>query len=301
MVVFSIQEYQYLAIEIAALHSQMILGIVERKQFPDGEIYHRLLTSVIDQKVIIIGGTVSDAATLELLDLAEGCVQNGAASIHLLIPYFGYGTMERAVKTGEVVKAKSRAQLLSSISAAQQNTNIYLMDLHSEGIPYYFENNVRAHHVYCKPVIMKAIQQLGGTNFVLAATDAGRAKWVESLAEEMQVTAAFVYKNRSSGSTTTVTGINADVQDKTVVIYDDMIRTGGSLMQAAAQYKVKGASNIFVVTTHGMFTNNALQKIQEQGIIEKIICTNTHSNVQNLQHPLLEVHSIASVAQSIFV
>jgi ribose-phosphate pyrophosphokinase len=301
MIVFSTIEYHYMLAEMLNINPSLEIGKVETKIFPDGETYHRLLTNVLNKKVVIIGATVSDSNTLELLDLAEGCVQNGAECIHLVVPYFAYSTMERAVKSGEIVKAKSRARLLSSISAAQQNTNIYLMDLHSEGIPYYFENNVRAHHIYCKPIIIKAIQQLGGNDFVLAATDAGRAKWVESLAEELKVTAAFVYKNRSSGSTTTVTGINADVQDKTVVIYDDMIRTGGSLMQAAQQYHNKGAKQIFVVSTHGLFTNNALQKIEEQGLIQKIICTNTHCNAQSIKNSLLEVHSVTSLIHQLFV
>jgi ribose-phosphate pyrophosphokinase len=297
-ILFSTQSYQYLQQEILATSTLFENGQIEIKHFPDGEIYHRIITDVQNKDVVIIGGTITDETTLELFDIATGCVQLGANSITLVIPYFGYSTMERIVYAGEIVKARNRALLLSAIPNANQKTKVILFDLHSEGIPYYFDSHVNTKHVYCKQIIMQAAHQLAGDDFVLAATDAGRAKWVESLALEMKVNAAFVYKNRSSGDSTSVTGINANVQGKKVVIYDDMIRTGGSLMQAAEQYKNKGASQIFVITTHGLFTNNALDKIAAQGIIQKVICTNSHANVNGVVHPILVVKSIANLIAS---
>jgi ribose-phosphate pyrophosphokinase len=294
-ILFSTTSYGYLQQAVVKCNSTLIAGNIDHHIFPDGEVYHKITTDVTQQDVIVLGGTISDVDTMELFDIAEGCVQCGTNSVTLVIPYFGYSTMERMVNPGEIVKAKNRAILLSSISVAKSNNKILLFDLHSEGIPYYFDKNVRVHHVYCKQLIMAAARQLGGTDFVLAATDAGRAKWVESLAAEMHVSAAFVYKQRQSGDTTTITGINAEVEGKTVIIYDDMIRTGGSLMQAAAQYKAKGAKQIFVITTHGLFNNNALQKIEEQGIISKVICTDSHANVNKLESPILQVVSIAEL------
>ena len=295
MILFSTQTYTTLKSKLLPITAALEDGQLETKYFPDGEIYHRIITNIQNKDVAILGGTTSDTATLELFDIAEGCAQFGANSITIIIPYFGYSTMERAVHAGEIVKARNRALLFSAIPAANNNTKVLLFDLHSEGIPYYFDSNVRTKHVYCKDVIMEAARELAGEEFVLAATDAGRAKWVESLAEEMNVQAAFVYKNRLSGDATSITGINADVASKKVVIYDDMIRTGGSLMQAAEQYKNKGASEIFVITTHGLFTNNALDKIAKQGIIQKVVCTDSHSNVNEIQHPILTVKSIASL------
>jgi ribose-phosphate pyrophosphokinase len=295
MIIFSTKEYVYLQQLVLQQNESFLEGKLDITLFPDGEIYHRILTEVQGKDVAIIGGTVNDSATLELFDIAEGCVQYGANSITIVIPYFGYSTMERMVHPGEIVKARNRALLFSAIPSANQKTTILLFDLHSEGIPYYFDSTVRTTHVYCKPIIIEAARQLAGNDFVLAATDAGRAKWVESLADEMQVQAAFVYKNRSSGSQTTITGINADVDGKKVVIYDDMIRTGGSLMQAAEQYHRKGASLIFVMTTHGLFTNNALDKIAAQGLIAQVVCTNSHSNTNSNNHTILQVKSIAGL------
>jgi ribose-phosphate pyrophosphokinase len=289
MILFTTQAYTYMVPQIIDNNKSITAGIIEIKTFPDEETYHRIITNVSNQDVVIIGGTINDAATLELFDLATSIATSGANSLKILIPYFGYSTMERAVKSGEVVKAKNRALLFSAIPTSNVPTKIFLFDLHSEGIPYYFESNVHATHIYCKQIIIDAISKLGGSQFVLAATDAGRAKWVESLANEMKVSSAFIYKNRLSATETEVVGINADVQNKNVVIYDDMIRTGGSLMKAAEAYKKNGANKIFVVTTHGMFSNNALDKIAEQGIIEKIICTNSHASTNGISHSILEV------------
>ena len=104
-----------------------------------------------------------------------------------------------------------------------------------------------------------------------------------------------MYKERLSGSETHITGVNADVAGKRVVIYDDMIRTGGSLMQAAQVYHQAGAIEIVALTTHGLFTNLALDKLERQGILKKVISTNTHPNVIHQQNKLFEYKSIANL------
>lgn len=274
---FSIQSYQYLQ-ERLLLLGGFRKAEVEVKTFPDGERYQRILTEVEGENVILLGGTPTDTDTLELYDLASAIGKYGAKNLTIVIPYFGYSTMERAVKKGEVVTAKTRAKLLSSIPKTGSRITFVLMDLHTEGLPHYFEGDVQSVHLYCKEVIMQACTEIAGKNFILACTDAGRAKWVESLANDMGVNAAFVFKRRVSGEETVVTGISADVTGKVVIIYDDMIRTGGSLINAARSYKNAGAGKIYAVTTHGLFSNNALQRLQESCLFEKIYCTDTHPN-----------------------
>jgi ribose-phosphate pyrophosphokinase len=293
MILLHTKNYKYLTKQVLVANAKYTLGEVEEKYFPDGESYHRIVTEIRGKDVAIVGGTISDSETMELFDFAVTSAQNGARSITLVIPYFGYGTMERAVHFGEMVKAKNRAILLSSIPHTQLPTKILLFDLHSEGIPFYFGTNVQTQHIYCKKLIMDACKKLYPAEFVLAATDAGRAKWVESLAAEMHCEAAFAYKQRTDGQTTNITGVNANVFDKHVIIYDDMIRTGGSLMQAADVYAKQNPKSITVICTHGLFNNNALDKIKAQGIINKVICTNSHPNAVEMQKDNLEVISIA--------
>src|SRR5688572_11582624 len=112
--IFSIERYDYLADEMARL-SGWQRGEIERRTFPDGEHYLRAVTDVTDKDVIVVGGTIDERATLELYDLASGLVTYGAYRLTLVIPYYGYSTMERAVKPGEIVTAKTRACVLSSI------------------------------------------------------------------------------------------------------------------------------------------------------------------------------------------
>lgn len=262
--------------------------------FPDGELYQKIDTQISGHDVFIVGGTISDSETLELFDLACGAVQYGAKSLTLVIPYYGYSTMERAVKPGEIVKAKTRAILLSAIPHAPNGNKIIFIDLHSEGIPHYFNENVRTVHLYCKDIVRDAAIELYGTDFVLATTDAGRAKWVESLANDMGVNAAFIFKRRISGSETKVTSISADVAGKNVIIYDDMIRTGGSLIGAAEAYHNAGAKEISVIATHGLFTGDALFKLS-QSKIKQIVCTDTHPNALNYDAPFLKVKSVAEL------
>src|SRR3954454_7430143 len=114
-------------------------GKLQRLTFPDGERYARFCTPVGGRHVVIVGGTPTDGDLLDLYDLATGAITGGAARLTLVVPYFGYSTMERAVKDGEVAVAKARARLLSLIPLAPDGNRILLLDLHSEGIPYYFE------------------------------------------------------------------------------------------------------------------------------------------------------------------
>jgi ribose-phosphate pyrophosphokinase len=292
---FSTQSYLYLQERILALEG-FEKGEVEVKVFPDGERYQRILSDVEGRNVILLGGTPTDTDTLEVYDLASAIAKYGAKTLTVVIPYFGYSTMERAVKTGEVVTAKTRARLLSSIPKTGSRITFMLLDLHTEGLPHYFEGDVQATHLYCKEIIMEICQEIAGNDFILACTDAGRAKWVESLANDMNVNAAFVFKRRLSGNETVVTGISADVVGKTVIIYDDMIRTGGSLINAAKSYKEAGATRIFAITTHGLFTNNALERLERSGLFEGVYCTDTHPNTQKeSQNPFLSVKSVAKI------
>ena len=297
-ILFHTQAYTYLADKLLA-EGNFKEGKVELSHFADGERYQRILTNVEDRKVIVLGGTIDDSSTLELYDLCSTLVKLGASSLSIVIPYFGYSTMERAVKEGEVVTAKTRARLLSSIPRSTKGNTVYLFDLHTEGLPHYFEGHLRAVHVYCKDIIMKAVRDFGGKNCILASTDAGRAKWVESLANDLGLQAAFALKRRLNGTDTEITAINADVEDKTVIIYDDMIRSGSSLINAAKAYKKAGAKEIFVITTHGIFVEGSVQKLKKSGVIEKIICTDTHANTQSINDDFVEVRSIASLISKV--
>jgi len=293
-ILFSSVGYCYLKDEILQV-GNFEKGEIEVRNFPDGERYQRILTPVNGRDVALIGGTVTDSDTLELYDLAYALIKYGARSIHIIFPYFGYSTMERATFPGEVVTAKSRAVIFSSLPQTSLGNYFVFFDLHSDGIPHYFEGQTLIKHAYCTSLVIKVAQELADDGFIMACTDAGRAKWVEGLANEMGVNAAFVFKRRISGEKTEITSISADVEGKDVVIYDDMIRTGGSLINAAKAYKEAGAKSIYAVTTHGLFNNDAIHRIKSSGVIKALVATNSHPNSRVSTDPFMRIESIASL------
>lgn len=288
---FHTRSYAYLGAALKGFER----GRIETRTFPDGELYQRLLDDPRDRRVVLLGGTISAQDTLELYDLGCAIAKNGARSLCLVIPYFGYSTMERAVRPLEVVTAKTRARLLSAIPPAAEGNRVVLVDLHVGGTQHYFEGSIRPRHLYAKPIILEAARELGGDDFVLACTDAGRAKWVESLANDLGVSAAFVFKRRLDGSRVEISGVSAEVAGRRVVIYDDMVRSGGSLLQAARAYRSAGAVEVSAVTTHAVLPGNALERIQGSGLLRLLVATDTHPRARELQNDFLQLRSLGDL------
>jgi ribose-phosphate pyrophosphokinase len=282
--VFATTAYRYL-LDDFLLAGDFEAGTVEQRAFPDGEIYRRVIDDPWGRDVVLLGGTPSDADWLEVYDLGSAISRAGARSLSIVMPYFGYATMERAVRPGEVVTAKTRARLISAIPPCEGGTRTFLFDLHTDGIEFYFSDAHTTHHVYGAPIVTEAIADLvgGDDGYVLGATDAGRAKWVESLAKRLGVSPAFVYKRRDPKTGDLgITGINADVQDRTVVIYDDMIRTGGSLLQAALAYRAAGARAVHAMTSHLVLPDDALDRLRSSGSVDSVNGTNSHPSSQKV-------------------
>ena len=292
---FSTETYRPLAERIVQLGGVEV-GRLEQRRFPDGERYLRFLTPVAGRKVVLLGGTVNDVDTLTLYDLACSVAKFGARRLTIVIPYFGYSTMERAEKAGEVVTAKSRARLLSSIPASHHGNEVFLLDLHTAGLPHYFEGPVTPVHLSARSIVLEEARRCAaGRPFVVACTDAGRAKWVESLANDLGTDAAFVMKRRIDGSTTEISGISASVDGRHVVIYDDMIRTGGSLIEAAEAYRKAGASGVSAIATHGILPGEALDRLRSCGFFSEIVCTDSHPRARELEDGFLRIRSVAPI------
>ncbi len=291
---FFTRSYEYLSDPDSQTYEN---GVIEYRTFDDGEFYQRIVSDVRGREVVIVAGTISDTDTIELYDIASGCAQYGALSIELVIPYFGYSTMERATHYGEIVKAKSRATLLSEIPRTSLGTTVYLFDLHSEGIPYYFDSNVNTFHLRAEDIWKKYISALGLSSVVIGSTDVGRAKWVEKMAQDMHTEAAFIYKRRTEHGVTT-SAINADVQGKNVVIYDDMIRSGNSMMQAIESYQKQGAADIYVIATHGLMMDDCTEKILSMGV-QRMAITNSHPDAVKLAGERVDVLDIAPLITTV--
>ena len=270
-VILSTPSYEKLASDIADLISGVappdagtLSQAVHREHFPDGETYLRIERPVQNQHVVIVGGTRTADDLLEIVSLAWQAVRDGAAKLSLVIPYFGYSTMERAVQFGEVVRAKVNATLLSSLPNPPGGKIIFLVDLHAEGIQHYFEGNASVVHLYAKGTILSRVRELlkdTNQSLVVGSADTGRAKWVESYANEMGAEIAIITKRRRDGETTEILNVGgADVKNKTVLLYDDMIRSGGSIIKAAKAYRQAGAGKIIIACTHLVLTKDDPRK-----------------------------------------
>ena len=293
---FTIQSYGYLEPSFLAA-GDFERGAIERKTFPDGERYLRLASDVWGRDVVLLGGTPTDLDALEVYDLGYAISRAGARSLSLVMPYFGYATMERAVRPGEVVTAKTRARLFSSIPGCEGGTRVFLFDLHTDGVELYFDDSHVTHHLYGAPLVTAAVRKhMGDRRFVLGATDAGRAKWVQSLATSLGVEPAFVYKRRDPVTgELEMTGINADVRGHEVMVYDDMIRTGSSLLQAGRAYLASGATAVHAIASHLVLPPGALDRIQGAGVFQSILGTDSHPGSQQLAGVPGAVTSVAEL------
>jgi ribose-phosphate pyrophosphokinase len=280
-------------------HLGVPVAEVERQHFPDGEEYLRFGLAdrfgLLEQDLVLVGATDSAASLNEVYRLGCAAVKNGVRSLVLVIPYFGYSTMERAARPGEVVTAKTIARQLSAIPRAPRGNWVLLMDLHSPGIVHYFEGDTVALELYAEPKVVAAIERLGLGRLCLASTDMGRAKWVEVFANRLHAPVALIHKKRVSGSQTRVNAVVGDVAGREVVIFDDMIRTGGSLVQAAEAYLQAGARSVHAVATHLVLPPGTVERL-EAAPLARVIGTDTHPNHALVEgRPRFEVVSVADL------
>ncbi len=291
--------YQYLKANMLRHDGRFRDIQIDDQTFPDGEHYWKIEDSgkIAGVPAVYVCGTTDDAAVFEAYNIGCTLVREGCSALHLVIPYFGYSTMERAVKDGEVVTAKNIARLFSSIPLSAQGTHIYMMDLHSLGTQYYFEGNIHPVHLTAQPVIDRMIADIRaeGHSPVLASADMGRAKWIEKMSNRLNIPGAYIMKKRISGSETSVEALNADVRDRDVIIFDDMIRSGGSILNAAKAYKSIGAKDIYIACVHGVFVSGAVEKLKNSGLIKAVYCTNTHARTQQLTDGFVKIYDISGV------
>jgi len=286
--------YGYLAKELVANNPESFeLLKFERKRFADGERYHRLLQKVRGRDVVVVGGTIDEKETMELYFLSTMVWRYKAHSITAILPYFGYSTMERAVKFGEDVKAKDIAVMLSSLPKPPGGLTFVMLDLHAEGIVDYFENGVWTEHLYAKQFVLDGIAQsvaeAGSPAKVnIGTTDGGRLKWADSLAKEAGVGLAIVLKRRLSGTKTERMAVQGDVAGVDIDIFDDMIRTGGSLVESGKGYREGKSRKHRVRATHGVLPGKAIERLMgatdESGekLFEHVYVTNSHPRAVRL-------------------
>lgn len=289
LLIASTEESEYFAKRIADQMETAGLGL-ERHTFADGEkhlCFELAQRNVLFGKnAIFVASTHTDEDLLELQRIGCALAKSGARQRVFVIPFLGYSTMERAVRPGEVVTAKTNARMLSGIPNSGLGNTFLFMDLHVSGLTHYFEGDCVPFELYAESVLVAAIKRLGLTNFVLASADLGRTKWIETFATIFDVDMAVIRKQRKDG-TSHVQSVIGDVKGKDVVIYDDMTRTGVTAINAAKAYKDAGANDVYLVLSHFAVNDYNVVRALQGSCIKKIITTNTHPASEHILVPLL--------------
>lgn len=283
-IIFSTESSEYFA-QLVAKGLCAKIGGVERDRFGDGERYLRLedddRMSLFGKDVVFVTSVVTDDDFTEVQRLGSAISKYGARRIIYVIPFEAYTTMERAVKPNEIVTAKIVARQLSQLPHGDLRNCFLFMDLHTAGFVHYFEGECLRFELYAEEVLSETLKGLQLSNFMFCSADLGRPKWVETFAKKFGTEMAFIRKTRD-GEKTEVHEVIGDVSGKTVVIYDDMIRSGGSLVKAANSYLDHGAVEVHAIASHLALNDEESFRRLDNSRIKTIITTNSHPMSQHL-------------------
>jgi len=238
--------------------------------FPDGELYFRAGDPLLGHDVFLIQPTSPPVSPhlLELMLMADGCRRAGAARITAVVPYFGYARQDRRVAAGEAVGARLAADLLET-----RFDRIITLDLHKPSIEGFFA--IPMEHLSSVALLAERLQELISEEHVLVAPDLGAVKRVQQFADRLDAPVAYVHKERFSGDEVRVRHITGHVKDRTPVLIDDMISTGGTLVSAMEALMDQGCRTPgTAVAVHALLVDNAAAKLAKLPLAE-VIATNS--------------------------
>ncbi len=264
-----------------------------RRKFADGENFHAFPEDIAGKTLIIIASTHTENSHQELMDLIQGGRYYNAASVNVVIPYLGYSTMERARRGSfEIPKGVTRTR---QIFRARPDF-VAFVDLHSEAVLHAHGGDVSTKHIWTGELVVKHLQQMDLGEFVLVSPDYGFSKQVAKLASLLDCPHTAADKDRYDTDKTIVSQVSSVVKGKTAVICDDMIRTGGSIIQTAERCLEAGATGIAVLATHLVLAGDARQRFQDSPIL-KVIGSDSFPGRTN--DDLVEVYSLAPLLAKI--
>jgi ribose-phosphate pyrophosphokinase len=277
-----------MAVDVATELDIPVTEMITRT-FADGEIFHAFPRDIAGHDLVIIANTESDSAHQELIDLIAGARYWNALSVNVVIPYLGYSTMERAKPdSGEIPKGITRTR---QIFRARPDYVAFL-DLHSESVMHAHTGEVRTRHLWTERVAAEKIQQMGLSNIVLVSPDYGFSKRVARLAGLLGCPHTAANKDRYDVDQTIVGQLSGAVRGRNAIICDDMIRTGGSMLQTVDRCYQAGAVGVMVMATHLVLAGNARERFIDKGI-NCIIGADTYPG--RASDDLLQVYSVAPV------
>lgn len=267
------------------------LGKVETVRFADSECRVRIEESVEGKDVFIIQSLSNpvDEHLMELLLMGDAAKRMEARKVIAVIPYHGYARQDRVHREGECLSS----QLVAKMIEAAGFDKLITVELHNDTILGYFK--IPVIHLSGLSLFQKEIEKIKD-NLVIVTPDAGGLKRSQRFAEGLDIPLALIEKKRDLNNLHKILSMRVvgDVKGKTVIIVEDVIVTGGTIINAAYLLKEKGAKKVIVGATHADFVGGA-DKILADSPVDKIWVTDTIPIPSKMHFPKLEVFSISSV------
>jgi len=252
--------------EKIAFHYGQELGKINFQEFSDGEFEPVLDQSVRGGRVFLIGSTFPPADNLlELLLMIDAAKRASAKNITVVLPYFGLARQDRKDKPRAPIGAKLVANLLTTAGA----TRVMTMDLHADQIQGFFE--IPVDHLYASAIFVEYINSLNLDDLTIASPDMGGAKRAKNYANHLGADIAICYKERKKANEIAEMTLIGNVENKNVILIDDIVDTAGTLCKAADIIIEKGAKSVRAIATHGVLSGKAYENIEKSKLQEIII------------------------------
>ena len=260
------------------------------KRFADGEIYVEIHENSRGNSVFVIQSTSNPANDnlMELLLVVDALRRSSAKNITAVIPYFGYARQDRKVAPRTSISAKVVANLITNAGASR----VVTVDLHAGQIQGFFDMPVD--NLFTTPLFAKYIKRrFKNKNLICVSPDVGGVQRTRGLATRIKADLAIIDKRRPKPGQSKVMNIIGNVEGKTCIIVDDIIDSGGTIVNAADALKKNGATEVYVFITHAVLSKDAADKIKKSKV-KKLIITDTIDNSQKIKNnSKIEVLSIS--------
>jgi len=244
------------------------------RKFADGEIYIEINENIRGNSIFIIQSISSPANDnlMELLLCIDALKRSSAKNITAVIPYFGYARQDRKVVPRTSISAKLVSNLITKAGADR----IVTVDLHAGQIQGFFD--IPVDNLFATPIFARHVRKkIKSKKIICVAPDVGGTERARALGKLLNAELAIVDKRRPKPGQSQVMNVIGDVKNKTCILVDDIIDSGGTIVNAAAALKKRGAKEVFVYITHGVLSGDAVKKIQKSAI-KKLVITDTINN-----------------------
>ncbi len=247
------------------------MGVAEIRRFSDGELSTAIDESVRRCHVFVLQSTCppTNEHLMELLILTDALKRASATSVTAVIPYYGYARQDRKVKPRAPITAKLIADLITTSGISR----VVTVDLHAGQIQGFF--NIPVDHIYAAPVLLKHIKEnRNNGDLVIVSPDAGGMERARAFAKGLDAGLAMTDKRRPNPNQAEIMNVIGDVEGKSVILFDDLVDTAGTAIQAAEALIRNGAKSASLCCTHGVLSGKAVERIKDS-VLEEVIITDT--------------------------